>query len=169
MTTTAIKHPVSGLGALLVMGGMFWVLSVMLQHHVEVVIKPTHKINFTPLIVDTEEIPDPPIKTYVHESIPDVPPIVIGDFGPPDGGLISGPPSVETDVDGGLPASIDGDVTPLFRLQPLYPRRAQERGIEGWVALQFTITASGTVRDPVIVDSNPKGYFEDASVAALLR
>jgi periplasmic protein TonB len=37
------------------------------------------------------------------------------------------------------------------------------------VQLQFTIAAAGTVRDAVVIDADPKGYFEDAAVTAVSR
>jgi protein TonB len=63
----------------------------------------------------------------------------------------------------------DRDTMPLVRINPDYPPRAQSRGIEGWVLVEFTITAAGTVRDARVIDSSPKGYFEDAALKAIAR
>jgi len=63
----------------------------------------------------------------------------------------------------------DSDVLPLVRVEPIYPRRANERGIEGWVYLRFTITTAGTVRDPVVVDADPPGTFDSAAKRAVLK
>jgi len=41
----------------------------------------------------------------------------------------------------------DGEYIPLFKVTPIYPRRAQERGIMGYAIVAFTITESGTVED----------------------
>ena len=41
----------------------------------------------------------------------------------------------------------DGEYIPLFKVQPIYPRRAQERGTEGFAIVSFTITESGSVED----------------------
>ena len=49
-------------------------------------------------------------------------------------------------VSGGVGA-VDTDIIPLLRVDPTYPIRAQERGIEGWVEVEFTISAGGTVAD----------------------
>jgi protein TonB len=38
---------------------------------------------------------------------------------------------------------------PLFKVTPIYPRRAQERGIMGYAIVAFTITETGTVEDVV--------------------
>ena len=49
----------------------------------------------------------------------------------------------------------DGSYVPIFKVPPLYPRRAQERGIEGCVMLKFIVTKVGSVRNPVIEWSTP--------------
>lgn len=41
----------------------------------------------------------------------------------------------------------DGEYIPLFKVQPIYPRRAQERGTQGYAIVSFTITETGTVED----------------------
>ena len=63
----------------------------------------------------------------------------------------------------------DRDTMPLVRINPDYPPRAQSRGIEGWVLIEFTITAAGTVRDARVIQASPKGYFEDAALKAISR
>ncbi len=63
----------------------------------------------------------------------------------------------------------DRGVAPLVRVNPEYPHRALERGIEGWVHVRFTITAAGTVKDLVVVDAEPKGVFDEAASKAVLR
>lgn len=63
----------------------------------------------------------------------------------------------------------DADVMPLVRVNPRYPPRAQARGVEGWVYLEFTITPQGTTKDIVVLDSDPKGYFERAAVNAVKK
>lgn len=63
----------------------------------------------------------------------------------------------------------DSDVLPLVRVEPIYPRRANERGIEGWVYLRFTITTAGTVRDPIVVDADPPNIFDRAATRAVLK
>jgi periplasmic protein TonB len=50
-----------------------------------------------------------------------------------------------------LSLTADGEYLPLVRMEPTYPRRAAERGIEGWVTVEFTVTADGTVADPFVI------------------
>jgi protein TonB len=68
-----------------------------------------------------------------------------------------------------MTAGSDRDVIPLVRISPDYPPRALSRGLEGWVKVQFTITPTGTVKDPLVVDAEPKGMFDDAALKAIAR
>lgn len=66
-------------------------------------------------------------------------------------------------------AAADSDIVPLVRVEPQYPPRAQERGIEGWVLLEFTISAAGTVKDPRVIDSYPSSVFNRAALRAVRK
>ncbi|WP_286830273.1 MULTISPECIES: energy transducer TonB [Kordiimonas] len=63
----------------------------------------------------------------------------------------------------------DGERIPIVRVQPIYPRRALEHGVEGWVVLEFTVTKQGTVENAVVIDAEPKGYFERSALAAIQK
>jgi len=68
-----------------------------------------------------------------------------------------------------MSAGSDRDVIPLVRINPDYPPRAQTRGLEGYVTVQFTITGTGTVKDAIVVEAQPKGIFDDAALKAIAR
>lgn len=71
---------------------------------------------------------------------------------------------------GGLAASAgNADVVPLVRVAPQYPLQAAEQRIEGWVVLQLTISAAGTVADALVLDAEPKGVFERAALQAVRK
>lgn len=63
----------------------------------------------------------------------------------------------------------DGEYLPIVRVSPIYPRRALTRGIEGYVLVEFVVTETGTVRDPVVLFADPPGFFERAAVTAVLK
>ena len=66
----------------------------------------------------------------------------------------------------------DGSVIELTRvnkLLPEYPRQAIRYGIEGSVKVQFNVDSFGAVLDPFVVDSNPPGIFERASIKAVRK
>ncbi|HEX7036952.1 MAG TPA: energy transducer TonB [Pseudomonadales bacterium] len=81
--------------------------------------------------------------------------------------------AVKTNVDlnvGGVGGfSSDGDYLPIVKVAPVYPRRAQTRGIEGHVLLEFTVTKTGAVVDPVVIESEPPGIFDRAAIQAALK
>lgn len=60
----------------------------------------------------------------------------------------------------------DGEMLPLVNVTPQYPTRAASRGIEGWCQVSFTVTASGGVSDVIVVDAEPSGIFDSASIRA---
>lgn len=62
----------------------------------------------------------------------------------------------------------DGDIIPLVAIQPDYPRRALERGIEGYVVVTFVITTQGTTRDITVVEST-SSIFERSAIRAAQR
>lgn len=68
-----------------------------------------------------------------------------------------------------LGAPTDGDYLPLVRIQPQYPRRAQERGIEGYVIVELTVTEQGTVENVRVIEADPPGYFERAAEQAAMK
>lgn len=63
----------------------------------------------------------------------------------------------------------DQDVVPLVRVEPDYPPRAKQRGIEGWVEVEFTISPVGTVQSAQVVDSSPKLIFDQAALRAVRK
>ena len=63
----------------------------------------------------------------------------------------------------------DGDFLPIVKVQPVYPRRALSRGIEGYVIVEFTVTKNGSTRDPIVVESNPLRIFDSAAMKAALK
>ncbi len=64
---------------------------------------------------------------------------------------------------------ISTNVIPLVRIPPIYPMRAANRRIQGWVKVEFTITKEGTVKNPVIVASKPSSIFNRAALKAIKR
>lgn len=69
---------------------------------------------------------------------------------------------------GGMSAS-DGEYLPIVKVAPIYPRRAQSRGITGYCIIEYTVTKNGSIRDPQAVDCQPGGIFERASLRASLK
>jgi len=81
--------------------------------------------------------------------------------------------AIDVDVDmGGSDFSIaasDTDVVPIVRVTPQYPLRASERGIEGWVEVEFTISKLGTVKNPMVINSHPSSIFDRSALKAIRK
>lgn len=56
-----------------------------------------------------------------------------------------------------------------FFIAPAYPARARERGIEGWVDIEFTVTRDGATRDPVVRAAEPADTFDRVATDAVRR
>ena len=60
-------------------------------------------------------------------------------------------------------------MVPLVRVNPDYPPARDPAGTEGWVQVRFSVTAIGTVRDAVVVASEPGTIFDEAALKAIAR
>ena len=65
--------------------------------------------------------------------------------------------------------SAEGDIIPIVRINPIYPREAAINGQEGWVELEFTITETGTVKSPGVIDAQPPRVFNREAIRAILK
>jgi protein TonB len=78
--------------------------------------------------------------------------------------------SMSLDTGGGFSmASADGDAVPMVRVPPQYPERAQQRGIEGRVLVEFTISKSGSVKNPKVIAYEPSRIFNKAALKAVAQ
>jgi len=111
-----------------------------------------------------EKPPEPPPPPDLQMSKTDAPDADAMAIAAPD---LSSGPDLGSGPNMGAPS--DSDSVPLVRVPPQYPIRAAERGIEGWVVLKFTITATGTVENPVVLDAKPKRIFDRAAIRALKK
>lgn len=76
----------------------------------------------------------------------------------------------DTNLSGGVGLDTsDGEYLPIVKVQAVYPRRALQRGIEGYVVVGFTVTKQGTVRDPYVIEAQPESIFDQAAMEAVLK
>lgn len=116
--------------------------------------------------------PDKPPPPETEPPAPDITPQASTASTAGPGAMQISAPDLGADLalDPGIGAGAgEGDYLPIVKVAPMYPSRAQARGIEGWVVVEFTVTAAGTTRDPVIVEAEPAGYFEEAAKQAVLK
>jgi periplasmic protein TonB len=169
----ALRLPVAaGLGGLLTLA-VFTVLGGLVSRPVEVApVIQAHVIDFTRLLADT------PVHTKKIEKAHREPPPVVPNtphVGPGDHDVeVKWQHPAPPIQDPGLGAvgghlRPDGDPVPLYRASPDYPRTALARGTEGWVQVQFSVAADGTVRDARVVASEPQHVFDQAALRAVAR
>ena len=56
---------------------------------------------------------------------------------------------------------------PITDVLPEYPVEAFIRGTEGWVWVEFSVSAEGTVSEVIVRDSEPLGVFDAAALQAI--
>ncbi|MFK8053541.1 MAG: energy transducer TonB [Woeseiaceae bacterium] len=102
---------------------------------------------------------------------PDVPPPPMDNVNPDIGAIGVRAPSVNSGTNIAGPGAIsysDGEYLPIVRVAPAYPSRAQSRGLEGYVIMSFTVTTTGTVKDPLVVETT-SSLFNRAATQAVLK
>ena len=63
----------------------------------------------------------------------------------------------------------EGDVLPIVRIDPQWPREALIEGIEGYVVVEVTIGADGSVKDVRVIQAEPKRMFDRNVIRAVLK
>lgn len=115
--------------------------------------------------IETEfDVSKPQKPDEAEEPPPDIPE---PEFDTPDAvadAIVVGALKTEGPNIGGL-AAMDGEMIPLSVPNPEYPRRASQRGTEGYCTVEFTVTAQGTTRDIRVVDC-PDSIFERSTIRA---
>jgi protein TonB len=167
---------------------LFWSLQTVISRHGggAQVLEALPNIDFVRLKKDTEvetrtrhkpppppppKQPPPPPKLQIAADTP--PKAEMLPFNIPNLGLsasVGGGPFIgEMAVGGGTGGMFEGDIIPLQRIAPQYPRQAARDGIEGSVKLEITVNPDGSVREARVLESNPRGVFDAAAVTAVLR
>ncbi len=157
--------------------GLFLVMNYLVAGDGEVNLDESDRARFIDVVQDIDDQPPERMEREV-EKPPEVeapPPEIdtpqLDVQGPDKLNLSIGRANSGANIDLGqinLGASTDGDYLPLVRVQPQYPRRAQERGIEGYAIVELTVAADGTVptESIIVIEAEPKGYFERAAIKA---
>jgi protein TonB len=134
------------------------------RHKLEFVrVKRNENLNVEDIV--PEKPPKPP------ETPPETPPQDMDNINPDAPTINVAPPTVSANTDIGGPGGMniaEGDYLPIVRVAPVYPARALSRGLEGFVDLSFTVTTTGTVKDPIVLQST-SSLFERAAVRAVLK
>ena len=155
---------------------LLFVMHLLIEHAEDAISKERtrYELDFVRIkrneTLNTEDYtPEKPQKP--PETPPEIPPQDMDSIDPNAPTINIAPPSVSTDIQLGGPGGMniaEGDYLPIVRVAPVYPARALSRGIEGYVDMSFTVTTTGTVRDPIVVFST-SSLFERAATRAVLK
>lgn len=156
---------------------LFWLMSYLVKQ--EVGFQPEVE-DTGPIVVVLEDrdettnvrqnhLPEPPpikqqpprVETQVNQMTDSMEP----NFNP---GEIEIDTEVSTTAQSGM-LDMAGDARPIVRIEPQYPNKAAQEGVEGWVQLSFSISATGEVQNVEIIDAEPKRYFEREARRALRK
>ena len=104
------------------------------------------------IIKRDEDEPEPPPE--VDEPPPETPDTQVDDLDTSQSLSIGGPAGkIDLSMQGGRIGLGDGDFLPIVKVAPIYPRRAQTRGLEGQCLIEFTVSTTGTVKDARAVNA----------------
>ncbi|MCP4046489.1 MAG: energy transducer TonB [Gammaproteobacteria bacterium] len=112
--------------------------------------------------------PPPPPKMQVSkmdQSVQNMPDLDLPDLDVP----VSGGEGMFIGSFASVDRTEEGDIIPVVVIRPMYPRDAAMKGLEGWVKVEFTITAIGTVKNPKVIDSKPPRVFNREAIRAILK
>lgn len=124
------------------------------------IVVPEREIEVNVKVAKPEKVEDP------EEPPPDIQPMEV-DFDANMDVVNTAPVAgVSVEISSSGMSTGDGEYLPIVKVAPIYPRRAQTRGITGYCIVEYTVTKSGSIRDPQAVDCDPSGVFERASVKA---
>jgi protein TonB len=86
----------------------------------------------------------------------------------PTEGWFNPNPGAYTNPNLNVPGSDQSEI-PIVRVPPVYPQRAIDRGVEGWVEVEFTVTEIGGVSDSKVLSAHPSSIFNRAALRAIER
>jgi len=158
--------------------GLFYLMQALITKAAGELQEPAGSlVDFVRLKKDTE--PDLKKRELPKKQKPQEPPpppdLQLSRSSRPDQGLETMEFAVDlggADLEGGPSIGAvggDTDVIPVVRVNPQYPPRAAEKGIEGWVDLVFTVSAAGTVQDAEVVRAQPANVFNRAALRAVRK
>lgn len=178
MGTAITRYTISFVVAFAIVIGLFWVMQYLIATADRSLDKSdtAHLVDFVRVERDEsvkrkEQKPEKPPEPEQPPPEPPPPSMDSVDPSAESMGVRDVPVDTQVDMDSsgfGLSPS-DGEYLPIVKVQPVYPRRALSRGIEGYVIVEFTVTKQGTTKNIRVVESKPSGVFDRAAVQAAAK
>ena len=172
-----VRHLVAFAIGSVVTFGLFWVMQALIGVDMQLDESVRGRIvDFVRLKRDSavEEKKREPPKKKQKEDTPPPPALNLSQNSRPDSNVGDAMAIMGSDLDLGEGPELgaggaDTDIVPLVRVEPLYPQRAAQRGIEGWVVVEFSISEAGTVKNPLVLSYHPSTVFNRAALKAIRK
>ena len=152
---------------------LLWVMNSLIAMQPGVVVEPRDRWQFEIF----SQIEEEPVVTQ-HPQRHRIEDLIHSEPTPPrqqltvpvDGiGIPVPPPPAPPGGGEGIPGALNNQpLVAIVRVQPVYPIRARENGLEGQVLVQFDVMADGTVANVTVIESS-HSVFERAAIEAAGR
>jgi protein TonB len=170
MGNSIVRVIIAALLAVPVAVGLFFVMQSLIDREYEQedvksrkiadIVVPNKEIEVNVKEIKPEKVEDP------EEPPPDIQPLEFDMDMDVDIVNLAPTAKVNVSINSSGMSSGDGEYLPIVKVAPIYPRRAQTRGITGYCIVEYIVTKTGSIRDPMAVDCQPQGVFERASLKA---
>ena len=144
------RYSISFVTGLVVTFMLLWLMQVLIATGKKAVVEGDDftlgdfiRVKREEIVNRDEDDPEPPPE--VEEPPPEMPEVQADDMDTSQALNIGGPSGkLQFGMQGGRIGMGEGDYLPIVKVAPIYPRRAQTRGLEGQCLIQFTVTTLGT-------------------------
>jgi protein TonB len=165
------RYSVSLLMGVVITFALLWVMQILIATGKKAVVDEQDfslgdfiRVRKEEIVNRDEDDPEPPPE--VEEQPPEMPEVQSDNMDTSQSLSIGGPGgSLQFNLAGGRIGMGEGDYLPIVKVAPIYPRRAQTRGLEGQCLIEFTVTSTGATRDVKVVECTST-LFSRASVRA---
>jgi protein TonB len=168
------RYAISLVTGVLVTFSLLWVMQVLIATGKKALVDEAEfslgdfiRVQREEIVQRDEDEPEPPPE--VDEPPPETPDTQMDDLDTSQSLTMGGAAGkIDISMQGGSIGLGDGDYLPIVKVAPIYPRRAQTRGLDGQCLIEFTVTTTGTVKDAFAVECT-SSLFQKASVNAALK
>lgn len=162
----------AGVG-IVVTTALLWTMNSLIDmgKPVQTAIKKPHFLEWVRIKTDTDvkTIVEPPKRVVEAKQPPQLtPPTNLTGETIPVGIPIGPTAPAGPDFSTGLPGNVDSGLINIINAQPDYPVVASQKGLEGFVVVQFDVTEMGTVENVAVVESS-SSLFNKAAIKAAYR
>lgn len=165
------RHVSAALTASAVTLALFFIMPALIALQPMKVGEPRDPMSlvFTRLVEDSplDTRDPPPDFSELRERSEPLPPRNLPAAGTQTVGVPPSVPAPEPSTPGLTGFHQDGPLVAMVRVEPAYPIRASEQGLEGYVIVAFDVTANGTVSNARVVESSHRIFERPALDAAM--